>query len=110
MPGALPVELRERVVAAHHNGEGTYAELAERFGVGEASVSRKRLLQAQHLAWLTETIESMPDSTAAELVEGVEELFGVAVSETTVNRTRRRLGFTPKKGTSSRRSAIGKTL
>ncbi len=70
----------------------------------------ERLLQAQHLAWLTETIESIPDSTAAELVAGLEELFGVAVSETTVNRTRRRLGFTPKKGTSSRRSAIGKTL
>jgi transposase len=35
-----PVALRERVVAAYEAGKGTYPELAELFGVGEASVKR----------------------------------------------------------------------
>jgi transposase len=35
-----PVALRERVVAAYEAGKGTYRELAELFGVGEASVKR----------------------------------------------------------------------
>jgi transposase len=130
VPRALPVELRERVVKAYNDGEGTYAELAERFGVGEASVSRwlrrdrdgrlaarpqsrwspeKRKLMAEHLEWLEETIEDIPDSTAPELVAALVEVFGVVVSEATVKRARTSLGFTRKKGTPSRRSAIAKT-
>lgn len=35
-----PVALRERVVAAYEAGKGTYPELAQLFGVGEASVKR----------------------------------------------------------------------
>lgn len=35
-----PVALRERVVAAYEAGRGTYPEIAELFGVGEASVKR----------------------------------------------------------------------
>ena len=35
-----PVALRERVVAAYEAGKGTYPELGELFGVGEASVKR----------------------------------------------------------------------
>ena len=40
MVGGHPVALRERVVAAYEAGKGTYRELAELFGVGEASVKR----------------------------------------------------------------------
>jgi transposase len=40
MAEAHPIELRARVVAAYEAGEGTYAEIAEQFGVGEASVNR----------------------------------------------------------------------
>lgn len=35
-----PVVLRERVVAAYEAGKGSYPEIAELFGVGEASVKR----------------------------------------------------------------------
>jgi len=35
-----PEELRARVVAAHKRGEGSFAALAKRFNVGEASVNR----------------------------------------------------------------------
>lgn len=40
MPGALSKDLRQRVVDAHDNGEGSYVELAERFGIGVATVKR----------------------------------------------------------------------
>jgi transposase len=40
-----PLALRERVVAAYEAGKGTYPELAELFGVGEASVKRWVWLQ-----------------------------------------------------------------
>jgi transposase len=35
-----PVVLRERVVAAYEAGKGSYPEIGELFGVGEASVKR----------------------------------------------------------------------
>jgi transposase len=40
MSGAHPPELRTRVVAAHEAGEGSYATIAKRFAIGEASVKR----------------------------------------------------------------------
>lgn len=123
MPRPLPVALRQRVVDAHNNGEGTYAELAERFSVGEASVSRwlrkaregdltpgvrgpmapeQRMLKPEHLEFLRETLEAILDSTGAELAAALEEVFGLKVSVATANRTRRRLGFTPKRGNNAR--------
>lgn len=40
MSEAYPLELRGRVVDAYEAGEGSYAELAERFRIGSASVKR----------------------------------------------------------------------
>jgi transposase len=40
MAEAHAVELRERVVGAYEAGEGSYADLAERFCIGSASVKR----------------------------------------------------------------------
>lgn len=40
MAEAHPVEWRERVVLAYIAGEGSYAEISERFDVGVASVKR----------------------------------------------------------------------
>lgn len=37
---SLPMELRRRIVEAYERKEGTYFELAQRFGVGEATVYR----------------------------------------------------------------------
>lgn len=79
-----PVALRERVVAAYEAGKGSYPELAELFGVGEASVKRwvwlKRKLghvmpkAAGGGARSTITLETIerglaacPDATAIEL-------------------------------------------
>jgi len=37
---SVPLELRRRIVEAYERNEGTYFELAQRFGVGEATVYR----------------------------------------------------------------------
>lgn len=118
MPRPLPREIRERVVKAYNNGEGTYAELAERFDVGEASVSRylaaarrgslaskplggkrheyKIGPEAEQL--LRDTIKDVPDSTASELVRTLREELGLEVSPRTVLRALHRLGLTRKRG------------
>lgn len=119
MPRAIPVELRERVVQAYENGEGSYTELAARFKIGRASVSRwlrrsreghleatsrrrplpqRRVLTEEHLEFIRATLEAVPDSTAPELVAALKEEFDHQVSEATVKRWRRRLGFTRKRG------------
>jgi transposase len=40
MAEAYPIELRERVVAAYDAGHGSYAEVANTFDLGEATVKR----------------------------------------------------------------------
>jgi transposase len=40
MAEAYSVELRDRVVRAYEAGEGSHAEIAERFALGEATVKR----------------------------------------------------------------------
>lgn len=40
MAEAYSVELRERVVEAYESGEGSHAEIASRFALGEATVKR----------------------------------------------------------------------
>lgn len=40
MAEAYPIELRQRVVAAYEAGEGSYATIAHRFSLGEATVKR----------------------------------------------------------------------
>jgi transposase len=40
MAEAYGIELRERVVRAYETGEGSHAELGERFALGEATVKR----------------------------------------------------------------------
>lgn len=119
MPGAYPVELRERVVAAYDDGEGTYEELAERFKVGRATVDRwisrarhtgsvapkpmggarhERKVQGEGEEFVRELLEQMPDSTRAELIDAYAEEFGVTMDETTMGRSVARMGFTRKRG------------
>ena len=115
----LPVELRERAVHAYLNGEGTYKEIAERFGVGEASVDRwvsryrqsgsveaKPMGGARHehkvdeegLAYLRLLLEDESIWTRQELCDEYFDAFGVRVSVATMGRAIRRLGFSRKRG------------
>ena len=118
------MELRERVVAAYHDGEGTFPELAERFRIGEATVNRwvslerrtgslkprprtsgghNRLIFEEGEQFIARVLEDVPDTTIAELVEAYEAEFGARVGRSTMQRKVQELGFTRKRGASVRR-------
>jgi transposase len=119
MPAPYPRELRDRVVTAYNNGEGTYEELADRFQVGRATVDRWLGLErttgsvaplamggARHAPmvdaageeYIRELLDLMPDSTLRELADGYEERFGVRMHERTMGRSVARMGLTRKRG------------
>lgn len=117
MPAPYPVDLRQRVVEAHHDGEGSFTELAERFKIGEATVNRwvsqerrtgsldpqrpggnAPIVGADGEALLSLILQDVPDSTGPELVEAYEESFGIRLHTSTIYRTLRRMGFTRKRG------------
>lgn len=119
MASPYPKELRERVITAWDNGEGTYEELAERFAVGRATVDRwiglarrtgsveplpmggarhERKLDAAGQEYVAELLDLMPDSTLGELARAVEERFGVRMHERTMGRSVARMGLTRKRG------------
>jgi transposase len=117
MPRAISRDLRIRVVEAYKNGEGTYRQLAERFGVGEASVDRwiaqdrrtgdvtprpqggRRTgkIGAAEQALLAEWIREDPDVTLEDLQRRLEDEHGLKVHLSNVHRHVIRLGFRRKK-------------
>lgn len=125
MPKPHPVELRERVVAAYEDGEGSYDEVATLWRVGRASVdrwvSRRRRtgsvtpvghcggqppkVDEQGRVALKAWLKDQPDLTLTELMAKYLEGFAVAVSKSAMSRTLQRLGLTRKKRPSMRRSA-----
>jgi transposase len=124
MSNALPVQLRERLVAAYKSGEFTYRKIASIFGVGEATVSRllarerktgdvdpsnpgggnpPRIPPSQYDA-LRALVVDAPDATQQDLCDLWEELFGVSVSKAAMGRTLMAAGITRKKSSSAPRS------
>lgn len=112
------MDLRVRVVEAYQRGEGTYKELAERFGVSYQSVGNwcRRFTEEGHceprphggrgpeskadpvgLAVLVETLEHFPEATLVERKELYREHTGVGVSTATMQRWVQELGWTHKK-------------
>lgn len=119
MSRPLPSPLRQRAVDAYLNGEGSYKEIAERFKVGEASVSRwlrrfretgslepdamggsrrARLVDALGERLIIDMIEVNPDCTLVELSAEYEESTGVRVSPQRMSEVVRRLGYSRKRG------------
>jgi len=128
MPPPIPVEVRKRVVAAHRKGKGTYAELADVFHVGEASVSRwlrldretgslqpkpppgrKPKLDAGGREVLRQLLEDDNDATLAELASRLHERIGVTLVVSAVHKVLEKLGISRKKKTSTRASATATT-
>lgn len=116
MAQAISQDLRRRVVAAYRAGDGTYLELALRFGVGEASVSRwlrldrengsveerPRRGRAPRLSpfeqeLLRVIVRETPDATLAELVEQLAVRARIVVGVATVHRMLEKLGLSRKK-------------
>ena len=130
MPRAYPEELKQRVVDAYNDGEGTYDEIAERFKIGRATVNRALNRErttgsvaafkpggARHETkvdeageqFLRDTLVALPDSTLVELVEAYEEQFGVTMHQRTMGRTLVRMGISRKRGAFGHRRRSGKT-
>lgn len=114
MARVIPISLREQVIGAFERGEGTRAELAQRFGVGKQTITRwialKRktgsleprkwtqrgrapLLTDEDRAWLRGWIEVRPDCPLWELREVIAEHRGKRVGATTVNRALQQMGL-----------------
>jgi transposase len=112
----LSLDLRRRIVAAYERGEGTQAQIAQRFGVGQASVERlvrlkretgaldpkphaggttARITEADRDA-LIETFAQEPDLRQEDLAERFTAQ-GRSVSRATVGRSLKRLRITRKK-------------
>ena len=125
-----PEELRARVVAAHKRGEGSFAALAKRFDVGEASVNRwvsrerksgtlqakpmggarrPRVVDLQGEDMLRDVILHNPDCYLRELCDIFEESSGRSVSPQTMSRVLKRMGITRKKGLSAQQLDGGPT-
>ena len=126
MPAPLSNDLRLRIIAAWQRKEGTWDEIAERFGVGVATVDRliaryrrtgsvlpteqksgpDAMLGEDDVAVVRELLEAEPDITLPELRQEFAAKTGTVVSVSTIGRAvRDRLGWTRKKRQSSRRNA-----
>jgi len=116
MPAALSLDLRTRIIKAWQNEEGTWPELAERFGVatidrlvarfrrtGSVEPTRQKygsdpILGPVHFALLREILDAQPDLTLPELVTELAARCGVTVSVSTMGRVvREELRYTRKK-------------
>jgi transposase len=122
---AYSMDLRERVVAAYDDGEGSQAELASRFRVSISGIGKllRRRRQTGSIApkphsggrlpavggeaadRLRAAVQADPDATLAELRGTV----GVACSVPAVHRAPSRMGITRKKSRSGRPSRIGRS-
>ena len=117
MGEALSKDLRQRVVEAYRRGEGSYRQLAERFGLGEASVNRYlRLLRETgdverrprgggttpkisdgELPALRALVAKKPDRTAEDLAIEWGRRTGTDMSRSAMVRALQRAGLTKKK-------------
>jgi transposase len=114
---AYSVDLRQRVVTAVEAREGTIAEVAARFRVGQTFVKKmlrewrergdltpqphrggaKASLGARQLQSLQKKVKKEPEVTLEELRHFLRETEYVAVSEATVCRALQRLNLPRKK-------------
>jgi transposase len=125
MAWARSIDLRERVVTAYAAGDVTYDDVADRFCVGRATVSRwlrqkretgsiapkahrsgnRPKVDASGFETLRALVEARPDATLAELAEAYRARTEVKLAICMVHRALTRLGITLKKRPFTRRSA-----
>lgn len=122
------MDLRQRIIAAWQEREGTWKELAERFGVGEATVDRlvarfrrtgsvapdphgggqSHRIPDEELPIVRRLLDATPDISIEELAEAYWLASRNRVSRATMGRAVVRLGYTRKKRPSSARSGTGR--
>jgi transposase len=130
MTAAISDDLRKRIVKAHRTGEGSYVELAERFSVGYATVSRVlRLFREQghvqpaphgggqvpkikpeRYKELIKLVAEKPDRTIDQIRHAWQCASGEKLSRSAMVRALRKAGLTWKKNGSGRQSSSGWTF
>ncbi len=117
MGAPISKDVRQRAVAAYKAGRGTYREIAELFGVGEASVDRwlrldreKDTVEAaphgggnpakvssEKYPDLVRLVAEKPDRTVVEIRDEWERREAVSLSRSAMQRALLKAGFTWKK-------------
>lgn len=110
-------DLRQKIVTAYENNEGSIRQLARRFKVSPDCVRRllKRyysegtiepkpyqggnqpLLQSEHLEVLTVLVEEDNDATLPQLAQRLEAQTNLKVSSSTISRGIKKINLTRKK-------------
>jgi transposase len=129
MAAALSEDLRWRIIKVWKKKKLSAVELAEQFGVGEATVKRlkrtfretssvvpkphgggmpRRIAKEQEPV-VEALVQQHPDWSEDMYAEHLAEHHDIRASAVTVGRVIRRLGYSVKKSPSSRRSAIDPT-
>jgi transposase len=126
MGAPVSYELRERVVAAWQKKKLTGLELAELFGIGEATVKRikrrfldtgsvkpkphgggtKPIIGKGQEPLVEALVQKHPDWSEDQSAKALADEHGVVASAVTVGRAIRKLGYSVKKRRSSRKSVI----
>lgn len=119
MPIPLSVDLRKRIVESYLDGEGTYAQIAARFRVSTATVTRclalarakesleplphsggrsKQKLFDEHEEALRQWLQEQPDLMLGELAALLLTHYGVEITTSQISRVlNHKLGLTRKK-------------
>lgn len=127
MPGALSEDLRWRIIRAWQKKRLSTVELAEQFGVGEATVKRlkrrfretetvkrkphaggmPRLITPEQESLVEALVQQYPDWTEGMYAEYLAEHHDIHASNVTVGRVIRRLGYSVKKSPTSPQNETG---
>jgi transposase len=107
---AYSVDLRRKIVEAFGVGLSTVKRYASKAERGEGLSPRKppgkaRKVDATAERFLEHDLEERPSATLMQRRELLARVAGVEVSDSTVSRTLRRMGFSRKKDRWERRSA-----
>jgi transposase len=94
MAEAHPVALRQRVVDAYERGEGSFATIGKKFGVGEASVNRwvTQLRDVGHVEPRKKRGGRRSDISVKELERILDKLGDANAGEITAEYNRGRRG------------------
>jgi transposase len=123
---ALSEDLRWRIINAWQRKKLTTQELADLFGVGEATVTRLKKtfrdtkgvaakphgggnpsrIAKEHEPLVEALVQQHPDWTEAQYAKQLTEKHGISASSVTVGRVVRRLGYSVKKKPWSRKNEI----
>jgi len=125
----LSEDLRQRIIAVWKRKRLTNAEIAERFGVGTATVTRliRRYRDTKSVApkphgggqprripeekehLLVDLLRRHPDWTEGQYSRHLQSEHGIVASAATIGRAIRRLGYSVKKSPLSPRSETSRT-